>query len=114
MPYAYCPIKCGRIIGEEQVPSDSSCGTTENATDQNIGRRKEELNESQIARLRRSSNNELSHRPGANNTHSNDRVRGPETLNRGSAIYYKGDKFCDFLFALLHSRSVFRGVYSKR
>ena len=37
------------------------------------------------------------------------------TLGRFSAIFYNGDKICDFLFAFLHTSPFSdKGVYSKR
>ena len=31
-----------------------------------------------------------------------------DTLSRFSAILYKGDNYCDFLFALQHTKSLFK------
>ena len=36
-----------------------------------------------------------------------------DTLGRSSAVVYKGDNFCDFLFALLHIKTLLKGVYLK-
>ena len=37
-----------------------------------------------------------------------------DTLDRISAILYKRDNFCDFLFSFLHNKCLRKGVFSKR
>ena len=42
-------------------------------------------------------------------------LREPDTPGRGSAILYKGDNLCDFLFAFsAHQISYWKGVNAKR
>ena len=36
------------------------------------------------------------------------------TPDKFSTILYKGDNFCDFLFAFLQPKSILKGVHSKR
>ena len=35
-------------------------------------------------------------------------LRGLDTIHRFSAILYKGDNLCDFLFAFLHTKSLLK------
>ena len=42
------------------------------------------------------------------------KLRGLNTNSRFYNIFYEGDKFCDFLFAFLHTNPLFKGIYSKR
>ena len=41
-------------------------------------------------------------------------LSGYDTHGRFSAIFYKEDNYCDFLFAFLHTKSVLKRVFSKK
>ena len=41
-------------------------------------------------------------------------LRGPDTLGKFSAMFYKGDNYCDFTFAFLTSYPIWKRVYSER